>query len=146
MDWFFNDYVYDTKVPDYKKFFKGVGLTFYNSDKQSKPFLGIRTSNSGGKLLITGVFSDSPAEKGGLSVNDEIIAFNDFRVNQSEFNSMLSTIDIGETFELIISKDNLIYTYELTMGSRNTKRYAFNLDFDDDSRKRFDYWLRVDVK
>ncbi len=59
---------------------------------------------------------------------------------------MLATKDIGEKFELIIARDNEVETHKMTMGSRNTKRYSYKFDFDDDSRRRFDYWLRVDVK
>lgn len=144
LDWFFDNYVYDTKTPDYKKFFAGVGLSFENNNDSENPHLGIRTSESGGKLIVQTVDSKSAAENGGLNVNDEIIAVNGFRVNKSDFDQFMKRINIGEEFEVILSRDNIIKTYKLTMGSKASYRYQYKEDFADDTKKNFEYWLRVD--
>jgi predicted metalloprotease with PDZ domain len=146
MDWFFTPYVYGTETPDYKKFFEHVGLIFYNADDEVKPFLGVQSTNSGGRLIIQGITAGSPAEEYGLSVNDEIIAVNGYRVDQADFNDYLKTLEKGDKFEVLISRDNVLKTYTMVMGGRSTKKYTFKPDFSDDSRKNFDYWLRVDVE
>ncbi|MBN4070910.1 M61 family metallopeptidase [Crocinitomix catalasitica] len=145
MNWFFMDYVYDTKTIDYKKFFRGVGLNFENGNKTDEPYLGLRTSG-GAKLMITGVDSGTAGEEYGLSVNDEIIAINGYRVNKGGFDAMMATLEIGDEFEVMVARDNIIKTYKVKMGSRKAKRYKYEIDFkDDDDRKRYQYWLREDT-
>lgn len=144
MDWFFTKYVYGTETPDYKKFFDYVGLTFYNSDDSVKPFLGVRASGSG-RLIISGITAGSAAEEQGLSVNDEIIAINGYRVDQNDFDAFVKTLDPGDEFEVLISRDNVLKTYTLKMGGKSSKKYIFKPNFNDENRKRFDYWLRVDI-
>lgn len=145
MDDFFTRFVYGTETPDYKEYFESVGLFFYNSDDQVKPFLGVKTTSSGGNVIITGVTAGSPAEEYGLSVNDEIIAVNGYRVNLDEFDAFVKTLEKGDTFEVLISRDNVLKTYEIVMGGKNTKKYTVKPDFSDETRKKFDYWLRVDI-
>lgn len=144
MDWFFTPYVYGTETPDYKKFFEYVGLIFYNSDDQVRPFLGIRAGNSNGQLIIQAVTAGSAAEEYGLSVNDEIIAINGFRVGQDEFDAFLKTLQKDDEFEVLISRDNILKSYKITMGGRATLKYTFKPNFDDSTRARFNYWLRAD--
>lgn len=146
MDWFFTPYVYGTETPDYKKFFAYVGLIFYNSDDAVKPFLGVKASGSGGRLLITGITAGSPAEEYGLSVNDEIIAINGYRVDQTEFDDFIKTLDKGDKFEIMVSRDNILKTYTVEMGGKSSKKYTIKPDFSADTQRRFDYWLRQDIQ
>lgn len=143
MGWFFDHYVYDTNEIDYKKFFEGVGINIFNSNTDSTPYLGIRTQNQGGKLVITTVYKSSAAETQGLSVNDEIIAVNGYRVNQSEFNYLTGYFSKGDSFEVLVSRDNILKTYTIKMGSREAVRYKYKTKFTTENQKLFDYWLRV---
>lgn len=146
VDWFFDKYVYGTQIVDYKKFFKGVGLAINDKITAPSPSLGIRTSYSGGKLTITRVTAGSAAEQQGLSVNDEIIAFNQYRVNESSFSDMLATLEAGDSFDLLIARDQLLKTYTIKMGEHQRVKYAYTPDFNGTTEKRFQHWLRVDVK
>jgi len=146
MDWFFTPYVYGTETPDYKKFFAYVGLIFYNSDDAVKPFLGVKASGSGGRLIISGITAGSAAEENGLSVNDEIIAINGYRVDQSEFDDFIKTLDKGDKFEILISRDNILKTYTIEMGGKSSKKYVIKPNFNDDTQRRFNYWLRQDIQ
>ena len=144
MDWFFTPYVYGTETPDYKNFFEYVGLIFYNSEDQVKPFLGVRASKTNGRLIIQAVTAGSAAEEYGLSVNDEIIAINGFRVGQEEFDAFLKSLQRGDEFDVLIARDNILKSYKITMGGKVTLKYTFKPNFDDNTRARFDYWLRAD--
>ncbi len=143
MDWFIKNYVYDTETVDYKKFFDGIGVNIYNSTPGFEAFLGIRTRNSNGKLNITSVFKGSAAEAQGLSVNDEIIAVNGFRVDDAEFKQLTGNLKTGDAFEVLLSRDNILKTYTITMGERDTKRFKYETNFDEKTQKLFNYWLRV---
>jgi predicted metalloprotease with PDZ domain len=146
MDWFFDDYVYGTKTVDYKKYFKGVGMDFYNSNTDESPYLGIRASNSGGKLIVSSVAAGSAAEECGISVNDELIPVNGYRVDQAKFDAFLDTQEKSDEFELVLSRDDVMMTYKITMGSRTSMKYKYKTTFTDESKSNYAYWLRVDVK
>lgn len=148
MDWFFDNYVYDTKIVDYKRFFKGVGMNIAdnNANKTPTPYLGVRTKNENGKLIISTVYSGSAAENQGLSVNDEIIAINGYRVNQTDFDNAMTILNSGEHFDIMISRDNILKNYTITMGEQNKKQYRYSTNFNAQTEAQYNYWLRVDVK
>lgn len=146
MNWFFDNYVYGTQLVDYNKFFKGVGLEIKNAEFEAKADLGIKTSFSGGKLTITTVYSGSAAEKQGLSVNDEIIAINDYRVDKTDFENMLQTIKNGDKFEILVARDNIMKKYVISMGEKHKISFVYSPKFDTQSGPLFNYWLRVDIK
>ena len=60
-----------------------------------KPWLGIRASGNGGRLVISHVTSNSPATVAGLNPRDEIIAINDFRVGSS-LDERLKQFKVGD--------------------------------------------------
>ena len=143
MNWFIKNYVYDTETVDYKRFFDGIGVNIYNSTPGFEAFLGIRTRNSNGKLKVTSVFKGSAAESQGLSVNDELIAVNGFRVDQAEFKLLTGNLKTGDEFEVLLSRDNILKTYTITMGERDTKRFKYETNFNENTQELFNYWLRV---
>lgn len=146
MDWFFDKYVYGTHIVDYKKFFAGVGLDIRNKLTKAKPELGIKAYNEGGKLVISRVYAGSAAEEQGLSVNDEIVAVNGYRVDKGDFDDMMATLANGDEFEILIARDNLMKTYNITMGEKLGYKFAYSANFDENTERQFNYWLRVDVK
>ncbi len=146
MDWFFDDYVYGTKTVDYEKFFAGVGVGIARQKQQAQAKLGVRTSDSGGKLIVSTVYANTAAEEYGISVNDEIIAVNGYRVNNSTFNEMLGTFDIDDKFKVTLSRDNIIKEYEIVMGMDKNQRFSTKEDLDPAKAKNYNYWLRVTEK
>ncbi len=146
MDWFFDKYVYGTQVVNYKKFFKGVGLDITDKTKGASPTLGIKTKTEDGKLIIRTVYAGSAAEKYGLSVNDEIIAFEGYRVDQDDFSDYVRTKLSGDKFELLIARDNILMSYEIIMGEQQRLKYVYSKNFDATTEKQFNHWLRVDVQ
>lgn len=147
MDWFFDPYVYGTETIDYPKFFDGVGISLVQSRGKAKAWLGVRSSDSGGKLVVKTVYSNSPAEIGGISVNDEIIAMDGYRMNSSDFNEALGKKEVGDKINLLISRDNIIKEYTVELGVNNSLRFKYDPTFNTtQSRKNFAYWLRVDGK
>ena len=146
MAWFFDKYVYGTETVDYKKFFEGVGITIFHDRGPSSPRLGIGTTSSGGNLIVTTVYAGSAAEQYGISVNDEIVSVNGYRVNENSFNEMLSTFDVGDKFTVQLSRDNIMKTYDIVMGANNFNRFLHDEAPLEAKLKNYNYWLRVDVK
>ena len=146
ISWFIDNYVYDTQEIDYKKFFSGIGVDIYNSTAGVEAYLGLRTRNQSGKLIVTTVYKGSAAEAQGFSVNDEIIAINGYRVDQSEFKYLTSGLKKGDSFDVLLSRDNIIKTYKIKMGGREPKRYKYKTNFTPETQQLFNYWLRVTEK
>ena len=145
MEWFFSKYVYGTQVVNYKKFFKAVGLDIQDKILNPSADLGIRTKYSNGKLIITTVYAGSAAEAQGLSVNDEIVGFNTYRTTSSNFSNMLETKEKGDSFDVLIARDNLLKKYTITMGEKQKVRYTYYPVFVEKTEKNFRHWLRVDL-
>ena len=146
MNWFFKDYVYGTKLVDYPKFFANVGLVIENTEKSAIPTLGIRTSMNGGMLTISSVYSGSTAENQGLSVNDEIIAVNGYRVDKDDFEDRISDLEIGDQVEILIARDNIMKSYTIEMEGSQRSNFIFTPKFDAKSGPLFNYWMRVDIR
>ncbi|UKN02760.1 PDZ domain-containing protein [Paracrocinitomix mangrovi] len=146
MDWFFDPYVYGTETVDYMKFFNGVGLKLVQSRAKVNASLGVSTSNQGGKLIVNTVYAGSAAEQQGISVNDEIIAVDGYRVDQEELSGIIGRKEVGDPIEVILSRDNIIKNYTIKLGGSNATRYQYDAAVEESYTKKFNYWLRVDLK
>lgn len=135
---FFEKHIYGTETIDYANYFKEIGLTVKKEEFEYTS-LGVSTAEEEGKLMIKRVLSDSPAENAGLSPNDEIIAFNGFRVDKSSLDEYIDTAPIDSDFVLIISRDQVLRVINVNLSPMNKVRYDFEFD---ESNKIGKYWLR----
>lgn len=135
MNPFLNDYVYGIKTPDFSEVFKplGVNVSYTGS---VKPSFG--ASFAGG--AVKSVRSNSAAENMGLSVNDELIGFNGYRVSTSEFEGALGSMKEGESIVLLVSRDDVLLELKGKMGSYEKPSYKFS--FGAEGNKLQQYWLR----
>lgn len=139
-DKFFNDYVYGTVPLNFSEIFSKIGFKINESNRRSLTF-GVSTADENGKLMVRNVIVNSAAEKSGLSPNDEIIAFNGFRVNNRTFSSFMNGLNKEEEFVLIISRDDQLMVINGKMEESTSVRYDFENDF---SNKLTKFWLRTD--
>lgn len=138
---FFNDYVNGTKIPDFNSIFEKVGLGVQYTG-EARPSFGATLAQSGGKVIVSRVRSNSAAENAGLSVNDEIIGCNGYRVNQSEFETFVNTLEKGEGFNLLISRDDVLYEIQVEMTLYEKPQFTFNPVNDGNRVELRNYWLR----
>ncbi|MCX2741814.1 M61 family metallopeptidase [Pontibacter anaerobius] len=125
MDAFFQNYVNGTMSPDYNTFFDAAGLQLVNTNEGSKSInWGASTYTSGGKLVVRSVSRGSSAWKGGLNVNDEIIAINGYRAGDN-LESQIAGMNTGDTAEVLISRDGKLQTLNVKMLPDNSVRYQF---------------------
>jgi predicted metalloprotease with PDZ domain len=141
MDDFFAKYVNGTETPDFNAVFGklGVGVTYVGKNQAS---FGASLSQDGGKCSVKSIRSNSSAETGGLSVFDEIISLNGFRIDQSKLEAALAQYKVGDTFELLVSRDEKLLT--LTFKMQAYERPAFALEQPASKNNLFDYWLRTE--
>ena len=138
---FYSKYIEGTEIPPYNEYFSKVGVNVtYNGSK--KPSFGATLKQEGGKVLVKNVRSGSSAEKAGLSVNDEIIACDGYRVDQSAFESYVNSMDEGDDTEILISRDELVFPLTVKMFSYEKPQFSFTISTDEKTKILFSYWLR----
>ena len=91
-----------------------------------KAWLGIRASESSGRVTISSIQSDSPATVAGLNTGDEIIALNDFRVTSS-IDSRLKQYKIGDEVELLIARRGKLMKISIAIGTDPKQNWGLTL-------------------
>ncbi|MES2799811.1 MAG: PDZ domain-containing protein [Bacteroidota bacterium] len=140
LDEFWAKYIHGTEIIPYAEYFAKIGVTV--TDKSSEVVSsGLSLTESGGKVTVRGIRAGSAAEDAGLSVNDEIIGCNGYRVSQASLEGTLNSLEVGEQAELLISRDQVLYGIEFFMNSYTRPQFSFTVDA---SNKLAQYWLRED--
>ena len=139
MDVFFLKYVDGTEIIPYKEFYAPVGLSVQDVSTNN-PSFGASFREEGGKVMVKSVRFGSSAEEAGISVGDEIIGCNAYRVDQSMLEGMLNGLSNLEACDLLIARDELLFSVHVTI--RNFKKPQFLLTKSSSNEKRLHYWLR----
>jgi predicted metalloprotease with PDZ domain len=140
MDYFFDQYVNGTEIPNYKEVYAKIGVDVTYTGKSTTSF-GASLSQQGGSCVVKSIRAGSSAEFAGLSVGDEILAVDNQRVDNSALESYIAGIGEGETCKLLIARDELVM--ELTMKMMMYERPSFKLTPTGTETTKFDYWLRA---
>lgn len=135
MNPFLNDFVYGTKTPDFSEIFKPLGINVSYTGSV-KPSFGASFAGSS----VKNIRSYSAAENMGLSVNDELIGYNGYRVTTSKFEGALSGLKEGEPIVLLVARDDVLLELKGKMGSYEKAGYRFS--FGAEGNKLQQYWLR----
>jgi predicted metalloprotease with PDZ domain len=97
----------------------------------------------GNKVVVRSIRSGSAAENMGLSVNDEVIGCNGFRVDQSSFETFLASLELGSEITILVARDELLFELSGNMTLYNKPQFQFKLSPDANKVKLLEYWLRV---
>lgn len=92
-DQFFARYIYDAQdvVPELRAALKGVGYELHDDAPQPAPLtLGATLAGGGARIVVRDVRRDGPASAGGLSVGDEIVAFEGRALTEPSFDAALA--------------------------------------------------------
>lgn len=143
MSGFFEDYVEGTKVPPFKKYFEPIGLEVAYTGNE-KPFFGAYFKDQGGTTVVRSIQANSAAEDAGLSVNDEVIGVNGYRVSKAQLDGIINGLQANDKFKLLISRDEIIMEIEASMGVYEKPSYNFSFSENPETSKLRNYWLRVD--
>jgi predicted metalloprotease with PDZ domain len=142
LDFFFQEYVYNTSPINYEYFFKPVGLEL-NKRPHDDVNLNIKTRNEGGKLIVTEVLRGGSAYQAGLNVNDEIIAINNLRADANSFQRILNNYKLNDEIELLITRDNLLQNIRVKLLPSILTEFKITVpDTNNVSAKKLrDFWL-----
>lgn len=124
LDDVFNNYINNTNTIDYNKYFNYIGYKLENDAKNdNKPYLGVNTKDENGKLIATSVIRETAAYNNGLNVGDELIAINNYRIDNSNFKKTLDQYKIGETISFSVSRDGIMKDIEVQLKENNNLNY-----------------------
>jgi predicted metalloprotease with PDZ domain len=141
MNEFFLKYIDGTEVIPYSKYFLPLGVEV--SDVGGvKPVFGANVAEEGGKVIIKSIRANSSAEDAGLSVNDEIIACMNYRVDKSMLDALMNGAAVGDEFELTISRDKLMRKVIVKITGQKRSTFIFTNRHTDASLPLYNYWLR----
>ncbi len=108
---------------DYNRYLNAVGyeLIDYNEGRKL-PDLGISTSATDGRILVTAVGRGTGAWDGGINVRDEIIAVNGERLDAQgkELNRIVQTVGVDGILDVLVARDGMIRELQVKL-KKDTK-------------------------
>ncbi|MEP7264248.1 MAG: PDZ domain-containing protein [Bacteroidota bacterium] len=139
---FFQNYIYDTKTIPYDSIFLKAGIKMTNSNKNPVPYSGFNFTNNNGKITVSGVERNSPAWKGGLNVNDEILAINDNRVIDDP-QKIISSSVAGDIIRYLVNRSGRIKEVLIVIENSGKVSYEPTMMEDPDEKMKIVYnkWL-----
>lgn len=113
---FFEKYIYDSQMPDYKTLFENVGV---NIEQNKKPFTGISLNNEG--IITRNISQNTPAYSARLSQGDTIISINNMEIkNNKALEELINSLHIGATVTVKFIRNEEEHTTKLTIGKDPT--------------------------
>lgn len=115
------DYINGLKTIDYNKYLGYAGLSIVDEAAAGNdPYLGVTSTLKDGKIIITGVSRGSAAWAGGLNVNDEIFAIDDYRINnvpdpRLEVDKFIAGKRVGDKIKVLVNRDGLLRNLDLSL-------------------------------
>lgn len=98
---------------------------------------------SGGS--ISRVVPDSQAWRLGMVAGDEVLAINGFRLTGS-FSERLRQYEIGDKIELLMSRDGIMFSEDVTLERRESKDWSIGWVYDpsEEQEERIAQWLETE--
>lgn len=142
---FFEEYIYNSNMPDYESLLKEVGVNF-ESENPGKASLGgtIRARDGVWKLTSNAVIG-SPLYEAGIEAEDEIISIGGARLNSVE--SVDEILDLrrpGQTVEIIYSRWGEEKRVRVTLVESNRIKTEIDDRANRQARTRRTNWINGD--
>jgi predicted metalloprotease with PDZ domain len=134
------NYVNETKEIDFNAVFKDFGLTLSKRTIDEKPTFNLYTSNG----IIRVMYLNSYLYQSGLSIEDELIAIDKYRVGD-DYNSVLENFfKIGQEVTLTINRKGRIQEIKIKLQDDRPVTYSLTKDsqITDTQKKLFDKWIK----
>ena len=137
-----NILVYSTNDIEYNKYLGYVGLELKNTESTKLP-LGITTKTENGKTIVKYVEIDRAASKAGISVNDEIIAINGYRVN-GDLDEFTSRFKLNQQVDVLVSRSGKLISTSVNPEKDPTVNYKISKlgNITEDQKRLYDFWIK----
>jgi predicted metalloprotease with PDZ domain len=120
----FDVYASTVKEVDYREYFALAGLEIDVTPRELPGvFFGAATQVQDGSLVISSIEWDSPAQHGGLSALDEILALDGIRASARTMEAFLSSRKPGDRVRVLFSRRNVIRDTEVVLGKKSERSF-----------------------
>ena len=120
--------VESTEELDYQEALDWFGLAFRASSPPAvRGWLGAGTRVDEGRTIVTQVRRETPAAKGGINVDDEILAIGDFRVRAGQLDNRLAQYRPGETVSILVARREELRRFDVTLGSEPPRQWTLDV-------------------
>ena len=116
---------------EYAEALEALGLRFRSAAPaapQARAWLGMGTRNDAGRLVVSQVRRDTPAYTAGLTVDDEILAIDDFRVRADQLTQRLDQYTSGDTVTLLVARRDQLLRLRAQFGEEPPRRWRVEID------------------
>jgi predicted metalloprotease with PDZ domain len=120
---FFSKYVRGRDEIDYNSILSGIGVQLKENKGRETIYLGATLKQDGERLTVTNVPKGTPAYEQGLNANDQIIAVDGIRANQTFLTSYIGDKKVGEKIRLTVFRFDELRDIEIVLGSRARLAY-----------------------
>jgi predicted metalloprotease with PDZ domain len=120
---FFAKYVRGRADIDYRAILSGIGLQLKDNKGRETPYLGANMRQEGDRLTITSVPKGTPAYEQGLNTNDQLVAVDGARANQTFLQNYLGEKKVGDKVKLTVFRFDELREIEITLGGRARSAY-----------------------
>ncbi|MFM7683941.1 MAG: PDZ domain-containing protein, partial [Bacteroidota bacterium] len=141
LDDFFKKYIHGTEVIPYAEIFDNIGVSAKDVST-FKPSFGVTVREENGKVMVKAIRAGSCAEDAGISVGDEIVGCNGFRVNQGMLEGMMNGLNTSETAELLLAREEKLFSVKVKMTNYRKPQFQFQQEVGSKNESLFNYWLR----
>jgi predicted metalloprotease with PDZ domain len=145
----FDDYVRGVAELPFEEYFSrsGLSLTYgwKGADDERRAGLGVRVRQKEGRALVEAVFADGPAYHADLSVGDEIVALDGYRVSEATLSERLADRQPGDRVTLTLFRRDELREATLALGQRpyNQVEIKPRPDATPEQRAVYEGWMRA---
>ena len=87
--------------------------------------------------------TNTEAENAGVSVHDEIIGFNGFRIDGASLEASLAALKTGDSFNPLVARDQIIMEIPCKMGEIEIPNFKLSINNSSTNSQLCSYWLRT---
>ena len=151
LDDFFKRYVRGREEHDYNRALEGAGLRLDLTEATGgakavdKPYLGADLTQEVDRLMVSRVLEGSPAYEQGLNTGDQIVAFDNMRVNKDSFEARLAEKRPGQLANLTIFRFDDLSSLPIKLGGLSNAIYRIVplQNQTEEQRRIYRSWLKV---
>ena len=148
-DNFFNNFIYESKMPDYEALFNTVGVAL--KQDATKPYFGAFVSfeDDGKGIIQRNIAQGTPAYKAGLDKGDILKTINGVMIGgDQKFSDLIQQFEVGEQLEISYTRFGVDRSTTLILGKN--PRYTIELQEKDgasiseEQKQNRKAWLKLE--
>jgi predicted metalloprotease with PDZ domain len=137
-----------TEELDYRPAMDWFGLHFKAPEEnknggRKKAWIGAQTRNEAGRVIVRQIPLETPASQSDLSVEDEILAIDGYRVTPENLQQRLEQYQPGDSVQLLVARREKIVRLPLQLGEEPPRKWQIEPkpDATSEQKQRLAAWL-----